>query len=80
MKSITPKHVPVKPHHQEDHFNRPGIRIHRAPSAKSIGARTVGEQMQDAAKTALRNDPIIDGALPQNRIGRYANIGLPDQT
>lgn len=56
-----------------------GIRIHD-PSAMSIGARTPSEQMEDAAKQAIQNDPVLGGALPQNRIGRYTDINPNDQT
>ena len=51
-------------------FSRKGITMHD-PAAGSIGAETPAQQLKDASKTSLETDPIIGGALPQNRIGRY---------
>ena len=51
-------------------FSRKGITMHD-PAAGSIGAQTPAEELKDASKTSLETDPIMGGALPQNRIGRY---------
>jgi hypothetical protein len=60
-------------------FKRKGFKLHD-PSAASIGAATPSQQTTDAAKEAIKNDPVVGGALPQNRIGRFTDLGLPDQT
>ncbi len=59
-------------------FARKGFTMH--PSAASIGAATPSQQITQAAKEAIQSDPVVGGALPQNRIGRYTDLGLPDQT
>lgn len=85
MNSLPPVGEPVKtqnkslPPTQNQPFKRAGIRLHD-PSAASIGAATPSKQVTNAATQAIKNDPIVGGALPQNRIGRYTDLGLPDQT
>lgn len=81
MNSLPPVNRDVKAQLPEHAFKRSGIRLHRNIASNSIGARTPGQQIQDAAKEALRNDPVLDGVvLPQNRIGRYTDIGPNDLT
>lgn len=80
MVSMRPNAPSVKAQLPEHQFKRSGIRIHRDLSAPAIGGSTPSQQMQQASKIAIQNDPIIEGALPQNRIGRYMDIDLPDQT
>ena len=74
MESITwmgqSEHGPGGPVEQKGPFRRKGFRIHD-PAAGSIGAQTPSQQLKEASKESLENDPIMGGALPQNRIGRY---------
>lgn len=65
MASLPPLGNPIK-----TQFKRKGVTLHD-PAAGSIGAQTPSQELKDASKTSLETDPIMGGALPQNRIGRY---------
>jgi len=60
----------------EQMFKRKGVRV----AAKAIGTRTPSQQMNDAAQAAIKNDPVMGSAMPQNRIGRYTDVNPQDLT